>query len=341
MLTVTSTPTAYKITKYDENAYLNSTTPASGDSSTKVATTAFVGTAIAAITASDVGALADDSVAAGITSTDISNWNAKLSSFTETDPTVPPWAKASSKPTYTASEVGAVTNTLSGGQGSSTSVINNSLSKISLSNTNQGGTSRIGLENSKLTLQAVADMSAAQIDMKISDTAVISITSTQTIIKNIITPVNDTDAANKKYVDDSVSGITHPVTSVNTKTGAVTLSASDVGAVAKSGDTMTGNLNMGSKSITFTNTNADSGATTTLRQASASSGYGDERYGYLYIDGCVQCGNIPTYNYDLTNKQYVDNKFSSISVPQPYNATTNPTGYLTINDLPIYDGTVV
>ena len=32
-----------------------------------------------------------------------------LQSFTETDPTVPEWAKASKKPTYTASEVGAVT----------------------------------------------------------------------------------------------------------------------------------------------------------------------------------------------------------------------------------------
>ena len=29
-----------------------------------------------------------------------------LTSFTETDPTVPSWAKASSKPSYTASEVG-------------------------------------------------------------------------------------------------------------------------------------------------------------------------------------------------------------------------------------------
>jgi hypothetical protein len=31
-----------------------------------------------------------------------------LTSFTETDPTVPAWAKASTKPTYTASEVGAL-----------------------------------------------------------------------------------------------------------------------------------------------------------------------------------------------------------------------------------------
>lgn len=34
-----------------------------------------------------------------------------LQSYTETDPTVPSWAKASSKPSYTASEVGAVPTT--------------------------------------------------------------------------------------------------------------------------------------------------------------------------------------------------------------------------------------
>lgn len=80
------------------------------------------------------------SVAYGIKTTDISNWNGKsdfsgsyndltnkptipsktsqltndsgfLSSYTETDPTVPAWAKASTKPTYTASEVGALPDT--------------------------------------------------------------------------------------------------------------------------------------------------------------------------------------------------------------------------------------
>lgn len=76
------------------------------------------------------------SAAAGITSANITSWNNKgtyskpsggipktdlasavqtslgkadtaLQSFTETDPTVPSWAKAANKPTYTASEVGA------------------------------------------------------------------------------------------------------------------------------------------------------------------------------------------------------------------------------------------
>lgn len=80
------------------------------------------------------------SAAAGISSTDISNWNAKsnfsgsyndltdqptiptnvsdltndagyLTSYTETDPTVPAWAKAATKPSYTAAEVGALPDT--------------------------------------------------------------------------------------------------------------------------------------------------------------------------------------------------------------------------------------
>lgn len=67
-------------------------------------------------------------------------------------------------------------------------------------------------------------------------------------------PVNEMAAATKKYVDEKAptktSQLTNdsgfitsaPVTSVNSKTGAVSLSASDVGAVSKTGDYMTGTL---------------------------------------------------------------------------------------------------
>lgn len=74
------------------------------------------------------------SAASGIKSTDIANWNSKqssisdlaairsgaalgataLQSFTEIDPTVPSWAKASNKPSYTASEVGAISSSVKG-----------------------------------------------------------------------------------------------------------------------------------------------------------------------------------------------------------------------------------
>ena len=42
-----------------------------------------------------------------ITASERTAWNAKLDNYTETDPTVPAWAKAASKPSYTANEVGA------------------------------------------------------------------------------------------------------------------------------------------------------------------------------------------------------------------------------------------
>ena len=47
--TVTSNPSSYNIPKYDSNAYLKSTTPSADDSSTKVATTAFVSNAISSL----------------------------------------------------------------------------------------------------------------------------------------------------------------------------------------------------------------------------------------------------------------------------------------------------
>lgn len=45
------------------------------------------------------------------TNADKAKLNSALQSYTETDPTVPAWAKAESKPKYTASEVGALPST--------------------------------------------------------------------------------------------------------------------------------------------------------------------------------------------------------------------------------------
>ena len=45
------------------------------------------------------------------TNADKTKLNSALQSYTETDPTVPAWAKAATKPTYTASDVGAVPTT--------------------------------------------------------------------------------------------------------------------------------------------------------------------------------------------------------------------------------------
>lgn len=57
--------------------------------------------------AEDVGALPDTTVIPTKVS-DLTNDSGFITSYTETDPTVPAWAKEESKPTYTADEIGAV-----------------------------------------------------------------------------------------------------------------------------------------------------------------------------------------------------------------------------------------
>ena len=89
-----ATPHQGYIAKYDMNAYLYSTTPSANDNSTKVATTAYVDSAVGGISiptktsdlTNDSGYITSEtdpvfsaSAAAGITATDISNWNAKVS----------------------------------------------------------------------------------------------------------------------------------------------------------------------------------------------------------------------------------------------------------------------
>lgn len=67
-------------------------------------------------TAAEIGAGTYSKPTGGIPATDLAQSvqdsldlaDSALQSYTETDPTVPSWAKAASKPSYTASEVGAI-----------------------------------------------------------------------------------------------------------------------------------------------------------------------------------------------------------------------------------------
>lgn len=135
------------------------------------------------------------------------------------------WAKAATKPTYTASEVGAVAktgDTMSG--------------KLILDYNNVNNNCGLRLNYSDGTYVDIYNMgrkgttSSYKTMLKLQ-----SGTSGNTVIlKGIEEPDDNTDAANKKYVDDKFAAVSYPVTSVNTKTGAVTLSASDVGAMSTS-----------------------------------------------------------------------------------------------------------
>lgn len=177
----------------------------------------------------------------------------------ETDPTVPEWAKQATKPTYTAAEIGALPDTTE--IPTKTSELENDSNFVTSTNLTDYVKKTIsGSHGSRFTLSQYADSFVVDVDdgqydsttirstvgqgatisLKATKTGTnaaantLTLTPTATTITNVVTPTNNTDAANKKYVDDAVAGVTAPVTSVNTKTGAVVLTASDVGALPDS-----------------------------------------------------------------------------------------------------------
>lgn len=141
---------------------------------------------------------------------------------------------------------------------------------------------------------------------------------------NITVPTKTSDITN-----DSGYLTSAPVTSVNSKTGAVELTADDVGAVSKTGDTMTGNLTVGSASLqtngyvtgTWLKTTADTALSSTPAQIAVLFN------GWIYsrtpsqIKSDIGLGNVDNV------KQY------SASNPPPYPVTSvnGKTGDVTID----------
>lgn len=113
-------------------------------------------------------------------------------------------------------------------------------------------------------------------------------------------PGDATDAANKQYVDTAISGISIPVTSVNSKTGAVELNANDVGALPSTTKipTKTSDLDNDSGFITsapVTSVNSKTGAVTL--------GAGD--VGALPTTGGTLTGNLKVGSASLGTNGYV------------------------------------
>ena len=114
---------------------------------------------------------------------------------------IPSWALASTKPTYTASEVGAAEKS-------------HTHTKLYGFNGDREGEVSVG-PNSVI-------LSAA--DTNTFNT--IRMRATSTTIKKVVTPTEDGDAVNKKYVDDAVAGLTVPtkVSDLTNDSGYLTLS---------------------------------------------------------------------------------------------------------------------
>ena len=129
-----------------------------------------------------------------------------------------------------------------------------------------------------------------------------------------------------------------PVTSVNGKTGAVALNANDVGAVSKTGDTMTGNLTVGSASLQtngyVTGTWLKTTANIALSSAASKIAVINDGWVYSRTTGQIK-SDIGLGNVDNV-KQY------SASNPPPYPVTSvnGKTGAVTLGKSDVKLGNV-
>ena len=116
-----------------------------------------------------------------------------LQSYTETDPTVPAWAKAANKPTYTASEVGALP---------STTVIPTTLAGLA-----EDSTHRVVTDAEKTAWNAKSNFSGSYNDLTNKPTipSVVGL-ATEEYVNNAVTNLVLTSDSGKKFkltVDDT------------------------------------------------------------------------------------------------------------------------------------------
>lgn len=135
------------------------------------------------------------------------------------------WAKAANKPTYTAAEVGAVPSRVSS-QGTS-GYINNTSGNIEISEQgNQSGSAKLSLIGPNVVLSSTKDMSNSSITLKTNNVNNIVLSEGNTTITGVVTPTSNTMAANKQYVDNAVSNITHPTYTLSISGNRITLTPS-------------------------------------------------------------------------------------------------------------------
>lgn len=151
--------------------------------------------------------------------------------------------------------------------------------------------------------------------------------------------VSDVTATELGYLDGVTSNIqaqlngklsTVPVTSVNSKTGAVSLVASDVGALATSGGTMTGGIGFtvgddiysieldNSQRIFYVRGKSTKGGIITISDTTPFVSIGTNGSNSVNIIAAtnqtiIRHVQTPTNNTDAANKKYVDDAVSGIS----------------------------
>lgn len=312
----------------------------------------------------------------------------KLALVSDIYSVVPDWARANTKPTYTASEVGAATSdhthTEIGitGRDNRGKVATTSESVQIDAYMGQGGSSNITLKPGKIELLASAKGSTNSTTSIIFSTESygssdeiqhIKLSDGATTINGVVAPTTNDMAANKLYVDNKFSSITPAsigalpsstviptvptdVSAFNNDAGYLTsftetdptvpawakaaskptYTASEVGAAASNHThTEIGTYNQSGDGYVKTSINH-------IQIAASTNGGGTQNI--LELTGTTTTIHkvvTPTADGDAANKKYVDDAIAAITHPTNVSTFTNDAGYLTLADLPIYDGTVV
>lgn len=249
--------------------------------------------------------------------------NTYLTSYTETDPTVPSWAKQSSKPTYTATEVGALpdstvipskTSDLTNDSGFITSYTDEKVKTISYSADNSGHPIVFNTTSSVATTET----KQASIDFTFSANSsnyyTLSVGVNASAKGRIWINTGDGDSGHGTYLVSS----------------------------SKSGRTLT--LPNATGTIALTSDIPDTSSFLTSETDpvfSASAAAGITSTNITNWNNRVSSINWNSVSHELRVTQYGTTSTAMAQSDMRYDSTNNTNGFLTLADLPIYDGTVV
>ena len=229
-----------------------------------------------------------------------------LTSFTETDPTVPAWAKASHKPSYTASEVGALPDTTF--IPTDTSELTNGAGFITASSLPIVNNGTLTIQKNSTTINSFTANSSSDVTVNISvptDTGDLTnnagyLTSSSLKTINNISLVGEGNieigGGGDSLIDSiSVNGVTQPIEDKNV----------DISVPIK-----TSELDNDSGFITASSLPTVNNGTLTIQKNSTT---------------------IDTFTANSSSNVTID-----ISVPTDTNDLTNGAGFITLSDIPTY-----
>lgn len=346
LATASTTPTAHYIAKYDANKRLYSTTPTAGDDSTKVATTAFVQSAISALgsvlnykgTKSTVSNLPTTGNITGdvwIVTADSSEhvWNgtaweqlgttvdlsgyALASSIPDstsdltndsgflTSSDLPSWSQASTKPSYTATEVGAASSTHIHGNITNGGDITGNVAIASGDRLVINDESASKINNSSITFGSSTTTFLANNGTWQTPSGVVTSVNGMTGAVGISVPSASTTAPSMDGTASYGSGTDYA--------RANHVHPSDTTKVSKSGDTITGTLTIGSTGTLTIGSGSELAFTVNSTSSALSFNTAvnpdtDSQYIVGSFSVPAQIGGIkdPTLSTQIANKNYVD-----------------------------------